>query len=164
MHYIERAFGHGEGAPTSPSLAPRDAPLADNRRLDEWVAATRVKPLDDDDDAPGGGRKSSHKRRFEEVHVEDHHAGLDPATAALEREREEITKVKNIPRIELGRYEMDSWYYSPYPDEYAGENLKGERRCHVPSPLHGSLTPRLPPPPLLPQKTSSSSASSASST
>ena len=43
--------------------------------------------------------------------VEDPHAGLDPASAALEREREEITKVKNVPRIELGRFEMDCWYY-----------------------------------------------------
>jgi histone acetyltransferase MYST1 len=44
---------------------------------------------------------------------------IDPALAQLEKEHEEITKVKNIPRIELGRYEIDAWYYSPYPEEYA---------------------------------------------
>ena len=41
--------------------------------------------------------------------------------AALEKEHEEITKVKNIQCIELGRYEVDTWYYSPYPDEYCKE-------------------------------------------
>ena len=39
----------------------------------------------------------------------------------LEREHEEVTKVKNIPCIVLGKYEIETWYFSPYPDEYAGE-------------------------------------------
>ena len=34
------------------------------------------------------------------------------------REHEEFTKVKNIEKIELGRYEMETWYYSPFPPEY----------------------------------------------
>jgi hypothetical protein len=43
----------------------------------------------------------------------------DPKTSALEKEHEEITKVKNIQTIELGRYEIDTWYFSPYPEEFA---------------------------------------------
>jgi histone acetyltransferase MYST1 len=43
----------------------------------------------------------------------------DSKAAALEREHEEITKVKNINTIELGRYEIDTWYFSPYPEEFA---------------------------------------------
>ena len=39
----------------------------------------------------------------------------------LEKEHEEVTKVKNIPCIVLGKYEIETWYFSPYPDEYAGE-------------------------------------------
>lgn len=39
------------------------------------------------------------------------HEEEDPTTAALEREHEEMTKVKNVPRIELGRHEIDAWYY-----------------------------------------------------
>lgn len=27
-------------------------------------------------------------------------------------------QVKNIEKIELGRYEMETWYYSPFPPEY----------------------------------------------
>ena len=41
----------------------------------------------------------------------------------LEREHEEVTKVKNIPCIVLGKYEIETWYFSPYPDECAGESV-----------------------------------------
>jgi histone acetyltransferase MYST1 len=63
------------------------------------------------------------KRRYDEMHhiarpVEE----LAPLEQSLEREHEEKTKVKNIQSIELGRYEMDTWYYSPYPPEYAAEH------------------------------------------
>jgi histone acetyltransferase MYST1 len=30
-------------------------------------------------------------------------------------------KVKNIQSIELGRYEIETWYFSPYPEEYCKE-------------------------------------------
>jgi histone acetyltransferase MYST1 len=43
----------------------------------------------------------------------------DPVIEQLEREHEAATKVKNIQKIELGRYEIDCWYFSPFPDAYA---------------------------------------------
>ena len=36
------------------------------------------------------------------------------------KEHEEFTKVKNVEVIELGRYEMETWYFSPLPEEYRG--------------------------------------------
>ena len=44
---------------------------------------------------------------------------MDPTTAALEKEHEAITRVKYIDTIEMGKFEIDTWYYSPYPDEYS---------------------------------------------
>lgn len=41
---------------------------------------------------------------------------------ALEKEHQEITKVKNIPFIVLGKYEIETWYFSPYPEEYSGDD------------------------------------------
>ena len=41
--------------------------------------------------------------------------------AALEKEHEEITKVKNIRHIVLGDCEIDTWYFSPFPEEYCRE-------------------------------------------
>ena len=43
---------------------------------------------------------------------------MDPTTAALEKEHEAITKVKYIDKIQIGRFEIDTWYFSPYPEEY----------------------------------------------
>ena len=43
---------------------------------------------------------------------------MDPTTAALEKEHEAITKVKYIDKIQIGKYEIDAWYFSPYPEEY----------------------------------------------
>ena len=40
--------------------------------------------------------------------------GMDDASI---REHEEVTKVKNIQSIQIGRYVIDSWYFSPFPKE-----------------------------------------------
>lgn len=44
----------------------------------------------------------------------DEHEGLDEASL---REHEEVTKVKNVHEIELGKFRMDTWYFSPLPKE-----------------------------------------------
>lgn len=54
------------------------------------------------------------KRKFDEANaISVEH--LDPVSAQLEKEREEATKVKNVGSIVMGKYEMDAWYFSPYP-------------------------------------------------
>jgi len=44
----------------------------------------------------------------------DEHEGMD---AAALKEHEEVTKVKNVGTLELGKYQMDTWYFSPLPKE-----------------------------------------------
>jgi GNAT superfamily N-acetyltransferase len=44
----------------------------------------------------------------------DEHEGMDEASL---REHEEVTKIKNIGFLELGQYQMETWYYSPLPKE-----------------------------------------------
>jgi len=64
------------------------------------------------------GRKLTRnlKRKLDDSqHARDGHEDLDPASL---KEHEEATKVKNIDRIEMGRYEVDTWYYSPFPQEF----------------------------------------------
>lgn len=106
-----------------------------NRRLDEWVRRERMRPLDEDvgenhgDGTDPGGlggemnneRKitRNQKRKHDEInHVQQTYAEMDPTTAALEKEHEALTKVKYIDRIQIGKYEIDTWYFSPYPEEY----------------------------------------------
>ncbi|KAF4358072.1 hypothetical protein G4B88_021821 [Cannabis sativa] len=94
-----------------------------NRRLDEWV---KLEQLDLDsvqavvdekvEDKVTSLKMTRHqKRKIDETHIEGGHEELDAASL---REHEEFTKVKNIATIELGRYEIETWYFSPFPPEY----------------------------------------------
>jgi len=93
-----------------------------NRRLDGWVTVDRLdldsiksakdkkKPVPE---VPSGERK---RTRNQKKKTED---GVEKEKDDLEKEHEEITKVKNINTIEFGRYEIDTWYFSPYPEEFS---------------------------------------------
>ena len=46
-------------------------------------------------------------------------AAAAAATTTVEHHHEELTRVKNIQQIQIGQYEIDTWYFSPYPEEFA---------------------------------------------
>eukprot|EP00793_Prasinoderma_coloniale_P002452 PRCOL_00001934-RA len=79
-----------------------------NRRLDEWVDASRL-DFDSLDD------KKGKKRKVEELDEHHDHPEFDHASL---REHEEFTKVKNVEKIELGKWEIDTWYFSPFPPQF----------------------------------------------
>mmetsp|Transcript_22220 Transcript_22220/g.30568 ORF Transcript_22220/g.30568 Transcript_22220/m.30568 type:complete len:433 (-) Transcript_22220:259-1557(-) len=93
-----------------------------NKRLDEWVSVDRFdfstvhsKPSKKDD---ANQRKMTRSRKKNTQEIAPHKEESEKLSA-LEKEHQEITKVKNINLIELGRFEIDTWYFSPYPEEYA---------------------------------------------
>jgi len=47
---------------------------------------------------------------------------MDPITPEFEKEHEAITKIKYINLVQLGMYEIDTWYFSPFPEEYQKES------------------------------------------
>ena len=59
------------------------------------------------------------RRKFEENQSGNRRPFDDPIVEKLEQEHEAATKVKNIKKIEIGQYEIDCWYFSPYPDAYS---------------------------------------------
>ncbi|CAD7695860.1 unnamed protein product [Ostreobium quekettii] len=98
-----------------------------NRRMDEWISFDQMDLTSGEADSGGGdsegGRTRGQKRKFEEPEPgteADDHGSFDPTAL---KEHEEFTKVKNVERIELGEFEMDTWYFSPLPEEY--------RECQV---------------------------------
>eukprot|EP01094_Clydonella_sp_ATCC50884_P019344 TRINITY_DN3753_c0_g4_i1.p1 TRINITY_DN3753_c0_g4~~TRINITY_DN3753_c0_g4_i1.p1 ORF type:complete len:433 (+),score=114.00 TRINITY_DN3753_c0_g4_i1:86-1384(+) len=110
-----------------------------NRRLDQWVEADRMnlkkaslapskkssssRSMPQMQDSPHRKITRNLKRKFDEMnHVQKDPHQDDSKMAALEKEHEEITKVKNINTIELGRYQIDTWYFSPYPEEYTNRD------------------------------------------
>merc|ERR1719193_517518 len=97
-----------------------------NRRLDEWVLRDRIMASYGTEAEKGhelgdSDRKitRNQKRKHDEInHVQKTYAEMDPTTAALEKEHETLTKVKYIDRVQIGKHEIDTWYFSPYPEEY----------------------------------------------
>lgn len=100
-----------------------------NRRMDEWVVQERMnikgvpqaKNEMEQVYEEQAERKitRNQKRKHDEInHVQKSYAEMDPTTAALEREHELITKVKYVDRVQIGKYEIDTWYFSPFPEEY----------------------------------------------
>jgi hypothetical protein len=68
------------------------------------------------DDGKGGRQTRNQKRRHDELnHTEEDDHAQDAVSAALEKEHLEATKVKNIMCIQIGNFDIDTWYYSPYP-------------------------------------------------
>uniref|UniRef100_A0A3P9HIF8 Histone acetyltransferase n=1 Tax=Oryzias latipes TaxID=8090 RepID=A0A3P9HIF8_ORYLA len=106
-----------------------------NRRLDEWVGksrlaltktvkdavrkSTEVGGVGDLGDQPERKITRNQKRKHDEInHVQKTYAEMDPTTAALEKEHEAITKVKYVDKIQIGNFEIDAWYFSPFPEDY----------------------------------------------
>ncbi|KAM6993001.1 histone acetyltransferase KAT8 [Passerculus sandwichensis] len=104
-----------------------------NRRLDEWVDRNRLalskslkeaaqkssEPFLAELAEPERKITRNQKRKHDEInHVQKTYAEMDPTTAALEKEHEAITKVKYVDKIHIGHYEIDAWYFSPFPEDY----------------------------------------------
>jgi histone acetyltransferase MYST1 len=93
-----------------------------DRRMDQWI--DRVDLLLEPEIA-------THKIPAEvlakrgNVYREDdeHHEGHGNAHSHAElKVHEEATKIKNIHGIVMGKYEMETWYFSPFPVEYCRFN------------------------------------------
>lgn len=91
-----------------------------NRRMDEWAGLDQLdlSTVDTGDVEVVGPDGKKKKQRAGGAGADEHdeeHAEFDPHAL---REHEEFTKVKNVERIELGRWEMETWYFSPLPPEF----------------------------------------------
>ncbi len=80
---------------------------SDKARLNNSVIVTTLLPTTSQDDI---------KDKVVTVAARelDEHEGLDEASL---REHEEVTKVKNVAEVQLGKYRMNAWYFSPIPKE-----------------------------------------------
>ena len=95
-----------------------------DRRLDTWIhRSTIIRVTDASSDAALSiadyktVKTRNMKRKVEEMDFSKL-GEIDPKFLALEKEREEITKVRNVETIYLGKYQISTWYFSPFPEEY----------------------------------------------
>ena len=85
--------------------------------MDEWVSLDRF-DLGSVTDVAGKLTRTSKRKHEHEEHEEE--GELDLATL---KEHEEATKVKNVTRIQFGEWQMETWYFSPFPKEYQGVHM-----------------------------------------
>lgn len=110
-------------------IPPED--LREYNRQKSNIATTTLIPIDSTTNgnlvvgsATGGDNSDrkitrNQKRRHDEInHVQKTFAEMDPTTAALEKEHEHITMIKYINKLRLGKFEIETWYFSPYPEGY----------------------------------------------
>jgi GNAT superfamily N-acetyltransferase len=84
-----------------------------NRRHDRWLTQENVRsedPEEDDEDAHMRGEDSG-----SDYSDESDHEGM---TQQDIQEWEKATKVKRIDKIMFGKFLVETWYWSPYPEEY----------------------------------------------
>lgn len=112
-----------------------------NRRMDEWISSDRIlvypselesekkqlfrettKEIEEIQKFPKTDNQHSKTNQANILtittvadHDHDEHEGLDAASL---KEHEEITKIKNVTHVLLGKYKTECWYFSPFPSEY----------------------------------------------
>jgi histone acetyltransferase HTATIP len=86
-----------------------------NKRLDEWVSLDRIDL--------SSIRPTQSKRKREQLEAQ-----LTAKEKELEKLRvggsmtqsiQEVGRLKNINKICMGKYQVDTWYFAPYPEPYA---------------------------------------------
>ncbi|VDO40666.1 unnamed protein product [Haemonchus placei] len=92
----------------------------DDRRLDHWLDSSRLKFRNQASKRITSAYEMREKRIRRAKESSPNSASLDYAEI-LEEQHKEATKVKYIEVVRYGEFEMDTWYFSPYPDEYGKE-------------------------------------------
>ncbi|KAK8820074.1 hypothetical protein WA538_002171 [Blastocystis sp. DL] len=101
-----------------------------NRRMDTWMTAADILPyrvdsgdviekdkiVDTINKLEVAGVTILQSSGVIEYYEPEHTSKMGMDDASI-REHEEVTKVKNIKSIQIGRYIIDSWYFSPFPKE-----------------------------------------------
>jgi histone acetyltransferase HTATIP len=63
----------------------------------------------DDDDEDDEGNTFSKEHEIEKLRT----------SGSMTQSVQEIARVKNLNKVQMGRHEVEAWYFSPYPIEYA---------------------------------------------
>nr|XP_044251456.1 males-absent on the first protein [Drosophila takahashii] len=80
-----------------------------NKKLDAWVGVHRISDKAED----LGGLKAGQMKNT-------------PSAYRLQKRKnkeQEYQPMKNIERVQFGRYEIETWYFSPYPKEYGKASI-----------------------------------------
>lgn len=77
--------------------------------------------MSDDVGTPGNGgmTTSLHPNRRPEVFSKEQEIEKLRTSGSMTQSVHEVARVKNFDKIQMGKHEVETWYFSPYPIEYA---------------------------------------------
>jgi len=127
------AANHKSHSPSPATLAsPSPAPQLGKRHSGDEQEESLDDDADGETDADGDSVMEAEETFAMDIDVPTPQEPLPVAAFSKEKEIEklrtsgsmtqsisEIARVKNLNRLQMGKYEVDSWYFSPYPQEYA---------------------------------------------
>lgn len=98
-----------------------------NKRLDEWVSVKRLdfsRPIEFPTrtaQRPTTQKENEENEERAEINSfsKDREIENLRTSGSMTQSVQEIARVKNLNKIQMGRHEVESWYFSPYPIEYA---------------------------------------------
>ena len=92
-----------------------------DRRMDQWIGRDRIESvvvLSKEEEEKRKKKKLEHLNK----QSKKDEMSLRAKRKQWEEEHHSITKVKNIECIQIGDYEVDTWYFSPYPQEFCNSD------------------------------------------
>ncbi|KAG2747378.1 hypothetical protein P692DRAFT_20737452 [Suillus brevipes Sb2] len=114
--------------------SPSPAPSLKRKLTDDEEEEEEEEEIEGDDvDAEGEMDVDGEGDTFE-LHVNGAQVETPPPVSSFSKEQEieklrtsgsmtqsisEIARVKNLNRLQIGKHEVEAWYFSPYPKEYA---------------------------------------------
>ncbi|KAF7682563.1 Histone acetyltransferase ESA1 [Astathelohania contejeani] len=108
-----------------------------NRRLDEWVDQSNLilensseieiprkkRKTEELKKKNSSQRKSIISNNMSDEDEDQNTTAVRAASNSYAIMTEEIYRVKNVSRIQIGKYRIDGWYFSPYPEEVASSEI-----------------------------------------
>lgn len=93
-----------------------------NKRLDEWVSVERLdfsRPIQFPTSMTQIPLRETEEKAEQNTFSKDREIENLRTSGSMTQSVQEIARVKNLNKIQMGRHEVESWYFSPYPIEYA---------------------------------------------
>ncbi|KAG0050459.1 Histone acetyltransferase [Gryganskiella cystojenkinii] len=111
------------GTPGAPASNKRKASAMEEGGSSSQGKATAAAEDEDDDDAEGStnGDQATPAGTQEDgsVFSKDQEIEKLRTSGSMTQNPHEVSRVKNLNLIQIGKHEVETWYFSPYPVEYA---------------------------------------------
>ncbi|OZJ06438.1 hypothetical protein BZG36_00557 [Bifiguratus adelaidae] len=116
---LSRLHSDGEAAtPSTPGIESLKRKAEDCATPDGATETEDVVMLDPDE--PENNRASNHAPQ---VFSKEQEIEKLRTSGSMTQSVHEISRVKNLNSIQMGRHEVETWYFSPYPQEFAHADM-----------------------------------------